>query len=567
MQHAVSDLTRTWTREIAIALLLVVFSSLLVFPNLGKTCLWEDEAQTAVVAGNILETGLPAASVGKNFVSILADHSDIRNNIYVWQPWLPNYLAAGSMAIFGKNSFGARFPFALAFVILIPCCYVFFKKFDAYSNRQTLITAILLAGCVPLLLHSRQCRYYMLVPLLNVLIVDEYIRLTARPRLKHIVIITIWATALFNSFPPGAILLGLAIVLDLLRRKPDRKIVWLASAGFLLCLLVNLPVFMYCKMWDRQFGVQPGYSSLHVFGMYLLRYVVTINNYVFPLVIIIVAGLFNLRRIAVFSWNKINDETMLFIIICVTQVVGFSMLSDYPFTRYLIGVIPFVMFFGAGAILSISGTRQWLAWIIVFIIVFTNGTNLVPLFFLRTSDLKNTPWSTAGIDDRLLGTENVGYNLARGEVGELIRMKHGYPLPEYINSIANPPKGPIDMIVSYLKQEATPNDRVKISYEDLPLMFHTDQFITSSTEVGPPAPEWLIYRHFNPMEEDPDFVRITGKYHYSEIELPVGDVQWNNQPDPLYHFNTTPTNERVPYVRILKRIDSAARSWQQYTVN
>jgi len=35
--HAFSDLPRALTREIAIALILIVFSGLLAFPNLGKT--------------------------------------------------------------------------------------------------------------------------------------------------------------------------------------------------------------------------------------------------------------------------------------------------------------------------------------------------------------------------------------------------------------------------------------------------------------------------------------------------------------------------------------------------
>ena len=247
MQHFCQDLPRRLTREMAIAGILVLLSGLLVFPNLGATCLWEDEAQTAIVAQNILVTGLPTAFVGKNFVSILSDHSDIRDNIYIWQPWLPNYLAAGSMAIFGENSFGARFPFAFMFVILIPVSYFFFKKSERDYANQALMAAILLAGCAPLLLHARQCRYYMLVPLLNVLMVDGYRRFMAEPRLKHIIVIAIWATALFNSFPPGAILLAMAIVIDLLRRRPSRKIVRLASAGFLLCIVINLPVFVFCS--------------------------------------------------------------------------------------------------------------------------------------------------------------------------------------------------------------------------------------------------------------------------------------------------------------------------------
>lgn len=567
MHHVIFVFPEKKTRDIAIAFIIIVLSSLLVFPNLGKTCLWDDEAQTAIVAGNILTTGLPTAAVDKSFVSILPDHSDVRNGIYIWQPWLPNYLVAGSMAIFGRNSFGARFPFALAFVMLVTVSYFFFNKFDQKRNNLSLITVILLVSCIPLLLHSRQCRYYILVPLLNILIVKEYLRFMAEPKLKYIAGITIWATALYNTFPPGAILLCLALGIDFIRKMPNRKTLQLASAGLFLCIIINLPVFVFCRMWDRQYGVQPGYSGLHVFGMYLLRYITTINNYFFPVFVIFIAGLFNWKRIIQCSRNKINDEIILFIIICVTQIIGFSVLSDYPFTRYLIGIVPFILFLGAGCILSISAKRQWLSWIIVFIIVSTNITNLLPLSLMRGSDLKNAEWTSAGIDSQFLQAGNVGFSFARGEVGQLIRMAPGYPLLDYIKSIVNPPQGPIDVIVNYLNKEASPNDRVKISYGDLPLMFHTKQFITSSTEVGPPAPEWLIYRHFNPMTEDAEFARITRNYNYTTVELPVGDVQWNNQPDSLYHFYATPTIEMAPFVKILRRSGPALRHVPEFRAN
>ena len=48
---------------------LVALASLLVLPGLGETSLWWDEAHTAVVARNILDTGLPAASDGTNLVT------------------------------------------------------------------------------------------------------------------------------------------------------------------------------------------------------------------------------------------------------------------------------------------------------------------------------------------------------------------------------------------------------------------------------------------------------------------------------------------------------------------
>ena len=110
---------------------LMTIAALLVFWNLGKPAIWVDEGQTAVIAKNILVRGVPAASDGKNFVTIFPDHRDIRDGIYIWQGWLPTYLAAGSMAIWGQNAFGARFPFALGFVVFIGVFYAFLRKWHA----------------------------------------------------------------------------------------------------------------------------------------------------------------------------------------------------------------------------------------------------------------------------------------------------------------------------------------------------------------------------------------------------------------------------------------------------
>ncbi len=144
-----------------VVFVLLIFSTALVFWHLGSICIWEDEGQTAVVAENILSRGVPAASNGKNLVSIFPDHKDIRDGIYIWQGWLPSYLAAGSMAVLGRNAFGARLPFAAAFVVFIGFFYVFLRKWHTDRHRHLWLTVALTLTCVPLLLHARQCRYYV----------------------------------------------------------------------------------------------------------------------------------------------------------------------------------------------------------------------------------------------------------------------------------------------------------------------------------------------------------------------------------------------------------------------
>jgi hypothetical protein len=246
-----------------------------------------------------------------------------------------------------------------------------------------------------------------------------------------------------------------------------------------------------------------------------------------------------------------KDIQFLLLCICIIQVVGFSLLSDYPFTRYLIGITPFLMMLAAALILKIAGKNIWFSWALVLLITLTNILNILPLIPLRNTKIQAVPWTTEGINSDFLEAGNIGYSFARGEVKQLINTSLSLPLANYIGSILAPPQGPVDGIVAFLNKAAAPDDRVKIAYGDRGLMYHTDLLIIGKTQRGPPDPEWFVWRRFNGIGLE-GFLRATQGYRYSMIELPVPDLQWNNRPDPLYHHFRSPS-KASPRVKIFKR--------------
>ena len=530
--------------------ILLVVSALLVFPGLDDTCLWQDEAVTALLAKNILSFGVPKASDGKNLVTSFWDRRDARNGLYIWEPWFPMYLTAGSIAVAGANSLGARFPFALSFVILVVYTYYFVRRW--YPDHLTaLLCVTLMIGCIPLLLHARQSRYYLLVPLFSLLIVNAYLNLISRPRLITMAGLIVWLSLLFHSFYPGVILLALSLGIDLIRRRPGQKIMrWFVLAG-VITFLINLPWAVYYRIWSRDFGVQPGYSGLNVFGMYFLRYLLTLHNYFFPLIVVAFGCLLYWKDLICGKLLK-KDPHFLLLCICLIQLVGFSLLSDYPFTRYLIGTTPFLMMLAAILIRKITRGNLWLSWALILLITLTNILHILPLIPFRHTGIQKIPWTVAGVNSAFLEEGNVGYSYARGEVKQLIHTSLNWPPANYIRSILDPPQGPVDGIVAFLNEAAAPNDRVKIAYGDRGLMYHTELFIIGKTEKGPPDPEWFVLRRFNGMGLE-QFLNATKGYRYSMIELPVPDLQWNNRPDPLYHYFKAPALELSPKIRILKR--------------
>lgn len=538
--------------ELTTACCLAAVASLLVFPNLGKQALWQDEGQTAVVAQNVLRTGLPSASDGKNLVSIFSDHRDVRSGISIWQPFAPVYAAAASMAIAGQNAAAARFPFALAFVLLVASSYRIIFRWS-HDRQAALTTAILMAGSVVLLLHARQCRYYLLAPLLNLLIVHSYLLCRVTPRWPVTIALIVWSTLLINVFFPGAIVLASGLVIDCLFRNPGKR-TWrhllLAAA---VVAVVNLPVAVFLRVWSRPFGVQPGYSSFAAFSLYLLRYLLTINLYFFPILLLVPASIVAVRQ-ARMPVLRDNGLLVVFWIVCLTQLIGFSLISDYPFTRYLVGAAPFLFYLGAVSVQRIASGRSLLLGLLLIVLIFTNWGGV--LFALPARGLfKDVRWTTAGIDGQFLRPGMVGISYARGEIATILREGFGSPLLSYVKSIIHTPRGPVDVILEVLRKEAKPSDVVKISYEDLPLMFHTELNVVSASTIGPAAPDWIIERYLSHMRADPDFVNETMKFAYEEETLPIPDVQWNNQPDPIYHFYDELPSGIAPSLKLFKKIE------------
>src|SRR5438093_9912780 len=87
------------TRPTALLALVAVLGTFLIFGGLDRRYLWDDEAETALLAQRVLRFGVPVAWDGASLISheCGADYDDN----YLWQqtPWLPIYLAAASLAL------------------------------------------------------------------------------------------------------------------------------------------------------------------------------------------------------------------------------------------------------------------------------------------------------------------------------------------------------------------------------------------------------------------------------------------------------------------------------------
>src|SRR5207249_1094457 len=89
---------RIWANSAVAGLVLV--AALLIVPGLGVRYLWDDEAETALLAKNVIRFGVPVAWDGASLISQECGSDYDANYLWLQTPWLPIYLTAASLSIF-----------------------------------------------------------------------------------------------------------------------------------------------------------------------------------------------------------------------------------------------------------------------------------------------------------------------------------------------------------------------------------------------------------------------------------------------------------------------------------
>ena len=111
---------------IFLAILLVGVS--LLFFRLDHRPFWQDEAETACLARNVLHYGVPQAFDGTNLISQEEGREFDVDHLWRWSPWLQIYVAAAAFRIGGITTAVGRFPFALFAVACIILVYLTVRR-------------------------------------------------------------------------------------------------------------------------------------------------------------------------------------------------------------------------------------------------------------------------------------------------------------------------------------------------------------------------------------------------------------------------------------------------------
>ena len=512
-----------------VVVLVALLSAPLFLIGLGNTYLWQDEAQTALLARSVLKHGVPMVGQGAQSLSaVMGTDAGVRG-IYFQVSWLQAYVTAASFSFFGESSWAARIPFALAGWLCVPLVAWAMRRAGTCRSSARL-GALLVALNVPFIVSARQARYYALTSALVLMTTGAYAGL-ARNTTARFAAFAMAASLLVLSFDITAIgVLGaLALYNVIASRKAQDRFdgrFWIAWGAAFLVLIAWLAMSFTAPSRQAHSGLGALVNRFRYGSSY---YVGQFNAHVFPLPVLLTLGLLWARGTTSDDYTRAGNRraTGLLSIVAVGAICG-AMLSPFRFFRYAVPALPIVLALCAIGLTALAAgrrLRQLLAAAIVVAVV----TSTAP--YVWSHSLMAWMARTSGLVT------------VRSRVVE-----YRVPLAQLIGELRDPPRGPIAATVEYLREHARPTDIVVTSYGELPLRFHSGLTVYGGeTAQLPPADvtaNWIwprhvgSYREVRPAQEW--MTRELSRGNYAPIELPVVDRRWENREDPEEHIFVNP---------------------------
>jgi 4-amino-4-deoxy-L-arabinose transferase-like glycosyltransferase len=452
-----STASTRWSLRASYALLLAV-TSFGLFTSLDDRLLWGDEAETALLAQSVLQFGVPRVDDGRNLVGHLGVRDSNDAGIWIWSPWLDEYVVAASFALAGPSTFSARFPFALAGLACV--ALLGWIAYRVYRSHELALAAMaLLATCVPFLLHARQARYYALAMLAMLLMLFGFQQLVEKNR-NGAFPIALALTVLFYSnyvIVPGSVLGLLAAGALLLRSDRNSAVaLLLAIAGF---GVLALPWLLYAG-----FGEQAATLSTQRVLPNLVYYLSEIHFHVVPWVVFALPLFALVNRSSRMSQptpaaRRGREIELAIGLIVLAQLLVLS-LSPFRFFRYLTPLLPLLTLVAAAVL------HRWLqpAWLRRALVVLLCAGNWIAV----ASAYPLSDQHPAAATPLHFGTS----------------LLHDY-------------RNRLEDVVSFLNTEASDGQSLVVADPEFPLAFYTELRVRDARRAGewpppPPYPEWIL---------------------------------------------------------------------------
>ncbi|VAX29033.1 hypothetical protein MNBD_NITROSPINAE05-962 [hydrothermal vent metagenome] len=459
-------------------LFLFPYSLLLLFSGLGDGALQVDEGMDTFVSTTILKYGVPMHSDGINATMLYAD---IYDGLFIYRTWVPYYLQALALDIFGHTTFAARLPFALVGVLSVIALY--FLALKLTENKITaFLAALLLSSSVPALIYFRTARYIGLPVLLTLLLVYFYIRIfTDKPWKPYpfIIVAILFFHSMYVAF--AGIILGILIHFVLHRKEilPANarlvpKCALIIGVFTLPWMVAIVPIFPNIAQFYVDTSDLIDTSKLGLLK-HFAGYLFQLNNYIFPFLLLPVLFLKSMR--------PLKREIHLLLICTLTLLIASSPHS-IPMQHYISSAFPLLAVLLA-MILTMLFQKNFLAGaVLTGALIFSNLVHIGPLlplnFFMQQRAIPPD-------------SQSVYLNYARQTFAREIQVASVFN--EHLYEISHPYQGTLDKIVGFFKTHGSAGQTCYIDNERESLAFYTGMKMVANEMLNKDnPPDWIVLR-------------------------------------------------------------------------
>ncbi|HSY43731.1 MAG TPA: glycosyltransferase family 39 protein [Candidatus Acidoferrum sp.] len=501
---------------------LFVTSFWLLFYHLDNHLLWGDEAETAVLARNVVQFGIPRTFDGINYVVLHGTVDETPTHVWRWSPWMQNYLAASSFMLFGPTTWAARAPFAL-----VGWCAVWLLalvSWKIYRNHWvTFASAALLTTSEAFLLHARQCRYYPISVFAEVIFVYGLYELLALRRRG------VWLAALalvlqfYSNYIVATANLPALVCVAWMLRKNGRTAMSQVAMVFGIYFAAILPWLIYAHPWGQSKAL--GGEN---YGLKALNYLSMIHFYFIPFCIFLLplAGFLTKSGNAgmpdtIKRWEGLLLLLMLLYLLTVLPAPGFYM-------RYQLPLLPLL------CLLAAVWVFRYVRWRAVAV-----GLIIVQMSCNAFSYFSAFPFRQ----------------------GHPLR----FPLVEYVRGISAPYADRFTDVLDFLKWHAHPRESILSFDPEFPIMFYTPMVVYNGNIMAPPAgtlPDWILPLPASGVVAQtptplPDFF----KPYYTPVVITVhNSYLCDSIPEPgFYQYRTVSAQAPFVFYKLTKHPNEPAR--------
>jgi hypothetical protein len=439
---------------------LLALAAVLLFYNLGDRFLWSDEAETAVLAKNVSKFGVPRTTDGVNYITLYgADIDGNANNIWTLSPWAQEYVAAASFRIFGSTTWASRAPFALIGWI---CLAIFgFILYRIYRNHWIALSGMaLLTSSETFLIHARQCRYYSISVLGQILLMCAvYLLITKNKNGSVLLAVALLLQFYSNFIIVAANLPALVLLAWMLWREKKRRAVPVFFAIGIFSLLAT-PWLLYARPWETFGKIRDPWTEWGKLNFYLGDFHFHLLPLGFVLLPLGSAVVHRLRTAPEPHPTRLDTSRFETFLLCLLPLyIAVPLIVPSAQARYLLPVLPIACL---------------LATVWVFRYIKSRVAAVAVVLLQCTTNVLAVPTALSSDSNRLLRA----------------------PLAEYIGGLTHHYQDRLSDVVNFLRAKAHPGETVFVLDPEFPLIFYTPLRIIDGRfrdgTLSEPLPDWIL---------------------------------------------------------------------------